>query len=163
MNRFNLFLLAFGLLTLSACTTNPFNLDAYSKIHALSYYKWVLEAEADSLQDEKARLVALQDNEPSPESLVQYAILLSARSEGGAQSDDEAIALLDSVEFAALTPEYQTFSTLWKQVLNARTLARTNQELIQVLEKERITLQSQIDALTSIEQQLNNREELREL
>ncbi len=160
MNRFNLFLLALGLLPFAACTTSPFNIDGYSRIEALSYYEWVMQAQMLSLQEEQARFAALAESERSPQSLVQYAILISARNDGGAQSDVEAIALLESVETAALPAEYKTFSILWQQVLDARQQLRTKQGLLQSLEQERITLQSQIDALTSIEQQLNNREEL---
>lgn len=163
MNRFNFLLLALGLFTLSACTTKPFGFDVYSRIDAFDYYEWVLHAEVVSLQEERTRFESIPADEQSAERFVQHAILLSARNENGVSTDIEALALMDSADFNVLSKEYRAFATLWMQILNARQLAKTHQDLIGVLEHERVTLQTQIDALTSIEQQLNRRESLQDL
>ena len=160
MNRFNIFLLTLGFLSLSACTTSPFGLAEYSRVNALAYYQWVMQAQAISLEQEHARFASIPVESASAINLVQQAILISAGGEPSSESDLQAIALLERADRKSLNDEYNTFVMLWLEILNARQLARSEQELIQLLEQERVTLQSQIDALTSIEQQLNNRESL---
>jgi hypothetical protein len=135
----------------------------YSRIGAFDYYEWVLHAEFVSLQEERVRFESITEEERSAERFIQHAILLSARNENGVSSDIEALALMESADLNALSKEYRAFATLWMQILNARQLAKTHQDVIGMLEKERVTLQTQIDALTSIEQQLNRRESLQDL
>lgn len=163
MNRFNLCLLAFGLFTLSACTTMPFGLDGYSRISALDYYQWVLQAETLSLQEERVRFATMPDNEQSSASLIRHAILLSARNENDTPRELEALAMIANVELNSLAADYQVFAVLWSDVLNARQLAKEQQKMILTLEDEKFLLQTQINALTSIEQQLNRRESQQDL
>lgn len=163
MNRFNLCLLALGLFTLSACTTTPFGLDRLSRVDPLNYYQWVLLAEDISLQEERIRFATMPISEKTAVGSIRHAILLSARHESDTPSELEALTIISSVDMDSLPADYQAFAVLWSDVLNARQLAKDSQELILTLEQEKALLQTQIDALTSIEQQLNSRESLQGL
>jgi len=163
VNRFNLCLLALGLFTLSACTTTPFSLDGLTRVDPLNYYQWVLQAEDIQLQEERIRFATLPIGEKSAAVNIRHAILLSARHESDTPSELEALTMIASVDMDSLPADYQAFAVLWRDVLNARQLAKDSQELILTLEQEKALLQTQIDALTSIEQQLNSRESLQGL
>ena len=163
MNRFNLCLLALGLFTLSACTTTPFGIDELTEVDPLNYYQWVLQAEDIPLQEERIRFATTPIGEKTADGSIRHAILLSARNESDTPSELEALTMISGVDMDALSSDYQAFAVLWRDVLNARQLAKDSQELILTLEQEKALLQTQIDALTTIEQQLNTREILQGL
>lgn len=126
----------------------------------LGFYQWVLEATPQqrlalqhSVEEQLARVCALRP-------IVQLALLKSA-VETSAQEDESALATLKQIDScpaaSADEGDYRVFATLWTQQLAQRQTLRMNGRQIQTLEQQRRELREQIDALTSIEEQLNRR------
>lgn len=118
-----------------------------AQLDALHYYHWVLTAATEQLQSEQQRLEKAVSARNGGHSLVQLAVLISARSSDTAQQQ-RALALLEQYEqhqSDSLSGDYHALAHLWRQALEPRLLSHE--------------LQQKIDALTSIEQQLGNREQ----
>lgn len=163
MNRVNIFLLGLSLLSITACTTKPLSWRADSNISALVYYEWVLQADAAALEAQLAWFADRATANDDAIAAVQEALVLSAVDNADAANDVRALELLAEAtsSVAQLPSDYQVFVILWQQILNTRHEQRLAGQTIDALEQERKKLQRQIQALTSIEQQINRRETLR--
>lgn len=118
-----------------------------AQLDALRYYNWVLAAATEQLQSEQQRLEQAVSARTGGHSLIQLAVLISARSSDTAQQQ-RALALLNQHEqsqSASVSEDYHALAHLWRQALEPRLLSHE--------------LQQKIDALTSIEQQLGNRQQ----
>lgn len=153
---------------LGACSYIPWHSEplATREPGALDYYTWVTSASVQELGLERQRLEALQPTlEPDElaKAYVQLALLLSASQNATAKTEATALKLLADIQLDT-TPneqisEYLAFGALWKSVLEQRAKVREltvkNQQKAEAVKK----LQQQIDALTSIEEQLLEREQ----
>lgn len=153
-----------GLATLASCTTIPLpQLEPVlpADYDAMNYYHWADRAPPDAVLEELSRLEASAGG-AEDESLVQLAVLISART-ANPQQEKRALDLLTQFERRAtvnpVKSDYFMFAGLWREVLNLRLQTHTAGERVTALEKERESLREQIEALTSIEQQLDRRED----
>ncbi|OGT70488.1 MAG: hypothetical protein A3H44_04875 [Gammaproteobacteria bacterium RIFCSPLOWO2_02_FULL_57_10] len=168
VNKVMFWLRVVGLVTLAGCTTNPLQqLGSVQpqRYDAVDYYSWAILAQPDEVLQELERLEASINIAGAEESLVQLAVLVSAVTTDP-QQDQRALDLLQTFEErAASSPvqsDYQAFAGLWRQILELRLQSQTVDSRIQALERERTELRKQIEALTSIEQQLDRREQVRD-
>jgi hypothetical protein len=137
----------------------------------LEYCDWLRGATPEELAEERRRLEADQAQTPVIRS-VSLALLLSFHP---GSDDARALELLGTVEVNGGDPsdpvarEYRQFGVLWREVLEDR--ARREQETgdfaralgeqrrrARDLQEKNSALQQQIEALKSIEQQMNRRE-----
>ena len=168
VNKVMLSLWMVGLVTVAGCTTNPLqhlgNVQP-QRYDAVDYYSWAILAPPDAVLQELARLETNVNVAGAEESLVQLAVLVSAVTTDP-QQELRALDLLRTFEERAATSavesDYQAFAGLWRQVLEMRLQLHSVDERIQALERERAELREQIEALTSIEQQLDRREQVRD-
>lgn len=140
---------------------------------ALDYVAWVQGANEEALTQEQRRLS--QQGEPT--SLVdktQLAILLSASNATTDTSEKRALSLLTSAagsgKLSDHEQDYVALAHVWKTVLNQRTAMQATIEEnnfleIKSLEKKLVDLKQQnallqekLDTLSTIEQQLMERE-----
>lgn len=167
-------LLGFGLLT-AGCAYFPKTEPpppTVSPRSVLDYCDWLNAATQEEIAEERRRL----ESDPSPAApvvrSVSLALLLSLPQ--GGMDEVRALELLHGVSPAAdrgddpVTRQYRQFSVLWRQVLEerlqrdretgdfAKTLAEEKQQARELQEHNR-ALQKQIEALKSIEQQMNRR------
>ncbi|MDP1931156.1 MAG: hypothetical protein Q8L60_06850 [Gammaproteobacteria bacterium] len=168
MNKVMFWMLLVGLTSLVGCTTSPLQqlrTVQPSRYDAVDYYSWVILAPPDAVLQELARLEVTVDVPGAEESLVQMAVLISAMTTDPEQ-EMRALSLLNTFEERAATSpvesDYQAFAGLWRQVLELRLQSHSVDERIQALEHERRSLREQIEALTSIEQQLDRRGQSRD-
>lgn len=159
-------LILFALTALAACTTSTQSVQQQAtnqgmteavdetattvlpaQLGAIDYYSWVVAAEPEKLQLEQSRLEREISITAGKHSMVQLAVVISARSSDTKQQQ-RALALLDEYnkqQSATLTDDYDALAHLWRQALEPRLQSHE--------------LRQKIDALTSIEQQLGSREQ----
>lgn len=114
---------------------------------AIDYYSWVVTAESGQMQHEQSRLEQEISGGGEKHSLVQLALLISARSSDPHQ-EQRALELLDEYQQQqgiSMSNDYYALAHLWRQALEPRLQSHE--------------LRQKIDALTLIEQQLRNREQ----
>jgi hypothetical protein len=156
-------------LSVTACTHLQQYADTPVQPAALEYYLWVMSLPDEAVSRELDKLKQQQGINPIIHQ-VQLALLLTASP--GATPEDEALALT-ALEQVSATPEtspghktnsYRLFALLWQDIIKQHQHRRQlNSELqetvrkIQALEEEKRLLSEQIEALKSIEQQINNR------
>ena len=140
----------------------------------LDYFAWLESADQAALDNEHSRLSAAAGNRNSRIHLIQRALLYSVPSTADTSGTDTAIELLtvalqegsgDS-HASALQEEYTAFAGIWLKLLEQQRnyrLARENQlsdkDMIRDLSVQVDRLEKQIDALTTIEQRLIQREQ----
>lgn len=142
-----------SLLSMAACTTiqspQP-ELSAHlwpAHYDAIDYYSWVIGASSEQSDREKMRLEQLITRAGDEESLVQLAVLISAKT-SDLRQQQLALDLLDQFEQYQsddIKSDYRALAHLWRQALEPRLQSHE--------------LREQIKALTSIEQQLDRREQ----
>lgn len=137
----------------------------------LEYCDWLREATPGELAEERRRLEADQAEAPVIRS-VSLALLLSFHP---GPDDARALELLGTVEVNGgdlsdpIVRQYRQFGVLWREVLEDRARReRETRDFARVLGEQRrrardleernLALQQQIEALKSIEQQMNRRE-----
>lgn len=167
--------LAIVVMTLSGCSagwnlippTGPASYDP------LAYHVWLEAASPGQIAAERNRLE--QDDVPGTIDSVQLALMLSHPRTGSAATRQQAISLLEQVETgvaesaANRVAEYRDFAGIWLRMLRARQGETEAREALadseaqwRELEARNRQLQSQIEALTNIEQQLIEREQSQE-
>lgn len=138
----------------------------------LEYCDWLREATPEELAEERRRLEADQPSQAPVVRSVSLALLLSLQP---GPDDARALELLSTDAVAGdstadpVARQYRQLGLLWREVLEDR--ARREQEtgdFVRALAKQRqrarelqesnSALQQQIEALKSIEQQMNRRE-----
>jgi hypothetical protein len=128
-----------------------------------SYHQWLARADLDTLQETRASFRQITD--PSPVARLRHALLLSFDDNASSDALRSAARLLDDVlsQETRLPAGHADFSRLWKDMLTLRlelreTLAR-QAERIESLRQRNAEQARQIEALTIIEQQLNQRQQ----
>jgi hypothetical protein len=147
---------------------------------ALDYYRWLKSSPEIVVKRERKYL------EQQPEALdaivrtTRLAIVSSISIDTTSQDERYALKLLEQVINTnepisdPVRHDYQKFSVLWRDVLSHRQQLRQSinkankgfeaeRGQIQNLQEENAALLKQIEALKSIEQQLNRREQIREI
>lgn len=136
----------------------------------LAYYDWARSADSNELIAEKKRLetVIVVTDQVIP--VVQLSLLLTLVSDSGTHDIDRAITLLEEIELSCDSTDCQSyflFGGLWRGLLLERrefgaaiaSGTKSDQEL-EILREQVKKLSQQIEALTNIEQQLIEREQL---
>ena len=164
-------------LTLTACTqlspvfrTEP---DQQAPLSAIEYYLWVKSAPA-SVINRTYRQIESQKEAYPVVRLVKLALLLSVPEKAGSKAERAALGSLEQAivsedsDVIGEIKDYQQFALLWRDILKQRqelrrlntelsgTLADKNTEL-QTLTKENQEYLEKINALKSIEKQMNHR------
>lgn len=155
-------------LLLTACSVPPVfyhlpGLQHMSQEESLaSYYQWLARADAEALQDARESYQRAAD--ASPEERLRHALLLSFDDNAPTDDLQTATSLMTEVleEHPELPSRHADFALLWNDMLYLRlelreTMAR-QADSIDSLRQRNEELARQIEALTIIEQQLNQRE-----
>lgn len=140
----------------------------------LEYYAWVQQAPGNEIEAEHARLTRDTSSSNSYTGTVQLSMLLSFAANATAESETEAAALLQQAtegsSATVVNRDYEIFADVLlahleqKQALRlAGTENAEQMETIKQLEAGTRQLQEQIKALTSIEQQIIEREQQQKL
>lgn len=147
---------------------------------AIDYYRWLKSSPEIVVKRERKYL------EQQPEALdaivrtTRLAIVSSISIDTTSQDERYALKLLEQVINTndpvsdPIHHDYQKFSLLWRDVLSQRQLLRQSinkankgfeaeRQQTQALQEENAALLKQIEALKSIEQQLNRREQTRDI
>lgn len=154
---------------------------ASPQVPVLDYYRWVGMLTDTGISQESERLLRQQNRDPVIQQ-VQLAVLLSTPKNASAEQNAKAIAALDrAVESFEVSPDrikqdYQQFALIWRDILEQRRLsgreikdmsARIEENIsnlkdlrykARILQEQNKMLLDQIEALKSIEQQINERE-----
>lgn len=175
------FISCFALLFASGCISQTTNLKPYTddERSALYYYQWLNSQPENVLEREKEFL------RQQPESLdpiitkARLAIVLSYSITATFADEEKALKLFDQVitqtdsNNSPLQRDYKQFSLLWKDIIfqrrelksnikqSGKQVSESNQKLKE-LEQKNEALVKQIEALKSIEQQINIREQNRD-
>ena len=136
-------------------------------VHA--YYNWLDSADTEEIDTERVRL---ESEERDLTRDVQLALVYSVPETASIEQEQQAIELLSTLEPPGgvrfgVRGAYSDFARIWRDVLQQRqALRNTETELVEALkiqnrqlQEESRRLQEQIDALTTIEQQLIEREQ----
>ncbi len=142
---------------------------------ALEYFTWLQSASLEQLTSAKMRLQKAGHVRNSSEGAIQWALLISVPSVSNEQTDREAMKMIARTLKEDINPsnsrtlEYQTLGRIWLLSLQSREQLRANErkrqseiEKIEGLIKKTQELEQQIEALTSLEQNLIERERLHE-
>ena len=160
MNRIKNWVLGIGFSLLAACTTNPLLRESPLSLNALEFCQWVLVSDDVGRSRLEAHLLDEGTQQNAVIALVQLALLRSVDREDSTV-EYQALDLLGSLQDVRATASreagYRAFGALWRQYLEARIGASENDTRIAELEAQRNALREQIEALTSIEEQLNRR------
>jgi hypothetical protein len=141
-----------------------------STITPLDYYEWALAATPQELLAERLRLTTRRVPEDPIVDTVHLGILMSLSTLASRESEEVAIDLLQSVgnplRVDDESREYAIFADFLLDHLQQRADLRAatsniveNREELETLERNNRQLQEKIDALTSIEEQLIEREQ----
>lgn len=162
---------------LSAC--NSFDLKGYlttgpGSFSALDYFDWLADAEADAIRAEQHRLLSKAESGLTMIERTQLAMIygsyetaplaIRARALELLQDTQEAEESLNQREYS-----YRVFSRLWSKILEQEQdisqIKNQNEALQEALTASNARnqdLEGQIQALTNIEEQLIQREQLQE-
>jgi len=155
-----------GLLTACEISTRMLGNPAY--LAPLDYIDWLQAAEPASLDQERMRLEALTGEPGNPVSRIQLALLLSLSDGADAGDRKQALDLLDDALASSAEatgkgiwtqPRYLTLGRLWQTTLQDDIARHDDDQEKDKLRRQVRELQDQIEALTSIEQQLIEREQ----
>ena len=177
-------ILLFTLLLLNGCmnlSTALKRIEASPQVPVLDYYRWVMMLTDTGISQESEKLLRQQNGDPVIQQ-VQLAVLLSTPKNASTEQNTSAIAALDrAVESFEVSPgrlkqDYQQFALIWRDILEQRrqseleikemsarieeTIANLKdmRKKVQILQDQNKMLLDQIEALKSIEQQINERE-----
>lgn len=140
----------------------------------LSYYAWIESADQATLDLERTRLSEQADIGNPAINLIQRALLYSVPADADDSSVGSAMELLsvalqdtpDSAPASSLQQEYTAFARIWLDLLeqqrnyqSARLNQLSDKDLIRELSVKVDRLEQQIQALTTIEQRLIEREQ----
>lgn len=136
----------------------------------LQYYEWSRTASAESIERERERIAEDTLTTDPVMTAVQLGLLLSTPAQASPASERDALVLLDAAlrQPVALRadPEYRIFAGFLRTHLQQRFELRVaeatglaGQQQLDSLQDANRQLQEKIDALTSIEQQLIQREQ----
>jgi hypothetical protein len=147
---------------------------------AIDYYRW-LKSSPEVVVKRERHYLEQQPEELDPVvCMARLALVSSISIDTTGQDERHALKLLEQVINTndsisdPVRHDYQKFSLLWRDVLDQRQRLRlgmnkaddgiaAGRQQIQTLQEENAALQKQIEALKSIEQQLNRREQTREI
>lgn len=143
---------------------------ALPTITPLDYYQWTQAATLEELAAERLRLDARWGASDPLINTVHLAILLSLSNLASHESEAEATALLATIGDPARVDEnrraYAIFADFLRKHLEQRASLRhasssvvASREKLETLERNNQQLQDKIQALTSIEEQLIEREQ----
>ena len=156
-------------------------MEASPQVPVLDYYRWVMMLTDTGISQESEKLLRQQNGDPVIQQ-VQLAVLLSTPKNASAEQNTGAIAALDrAVESFEVSPgrikqDYQQFALVWRDILEQRrqsgrdtgemsarieetiTNLKDMRKKVQILQDQNKMLLNQINALKSIEQQINERE-----
>jgi hypothetical protein len=140
----------------------------------LSYYAWIESADKATLDQERSRLTEQADIGNPAINLIQRALFYSVPADADDSNVGSAMELLsvalqdtpDSAAPSALQSEYTAFARIWLDLLeqqrnyqSARLNQQSDKDLIRELSVKVDRLEQQIQALTTIEQRLMEREQ----
>ncbi len=142
-------------------------------VSPLEYFTWLKSASDEELVIEKIRLENEKQNGDSPVNAIQLALLLSVPWTSTETTERDAMELI-AVELARDKPstdtkqlEYQALAKIWflllenkKALTEVEASQQSDQVKLEVLHEKARQLEKQIEALTSIEQNLIEREQL---
>jgi len=139
----------------------------------LEYFIWLKSASAEELVIEKIRLDNEKQTGDSAVNTIQLALLLSVPWASTEATERDAMELIvvelarDNSSAEAKQQEYQTLAGIWFVLLENRKALReaeasqqSDQAELEVLHEKVGQLEKQIEGLTSIEQNLIEREQL---
>lgn len=144
-----------------------------SSVTPLDYYQWAQAAAPEELMAERLRLASPRRSAIPVVDAVHLGILLSLSAFASPETDREAMALLDTVaevpDADTSSRDYAIFADLLLSHLQQREALRDatssvveTREELETAERTNDQLQEKIEALTSIEQQLIEREQEQE-
>lgn len=132
----------------------------------LDYVDWLQSADAPALENERRRLETLPADSGDAIAPIQLGLLLSMPDTAAARDRDRAATLLAEAATPptadgenAKTRQYRTLGRLWLGVLRDGREAQDERLEIEALRDQVRELKEQIEALTTIEQQLIEREQ----
>lgn len=140
----------------------------------LAYFAWLESADTTSLAQEHSRLTNQTDIRQPEINLIQRALLYSVPINSSDRDPEAAIemlslALRDTSDMAtpgSMREEYNAFARIWLTLLEqqqnyktAQANQNSDQHLIKELSVKVDRLEQQIEALTTIEQRLIEREQ----
>lgn len=161
MNRIKIWVFGVGLLALAACTTNSMQMENPLSAKPLPYYQWLMSASAQERSVWQLRVEQQLTQTCALQAIVQLALMQSAYSTRK-EDDDKALATLETIDSCpsarADAGDYRIFAELWKTMLIQRAQLRASGLQVKELEAQRQALSEQIEALTSIEEELNRRD-----
>jgi len=142
-------------------------------VSPLEYFTWLTSASDEELGIEKIRLDNEKQNRDSPVNAIQLALLLSVPRASTEATERDAMELIaielarDNSSTDVREQQYQTLARIWFLLLKNRKALReveasqqSDQIKLEVLHEKARQLEKQIEALTSIEQNLIEREQL---
>ena len=151
------------------------------QVPVLDYYRWVRMLPDTDIKQESEKLLRQQNIDPVIQQ-VQLAVLLSTPKNASAEQNANAVTALDqALESFEVSPDrikqdYQQFALIWRDILEQRRqsgreikdmTARIKEIIsnlkdvrykVRILQEQNKMLLDQIEALKSIEQQINERE-----
>jgi hypothetical protein len=141
-------------------------------ITPLDYYQWALQATPQELRAEQLRLATRADSADPVIATVHLGILMSVSALASRESERAALALLESLAApgtdsdSAGGREYAIFADFLLEHLKQRADLRAatsnvveSREQLETLQRDNRQLQEKIEALTSIEEQIIEREQ----
>ena len=147
---------------------------------AIDYYRWLRSAPEIVVKRERQYLEQQPAGIDPVICMARLALVSSISSDATSHDEQHALKLLKNVIDTAnsisdpVRHDYQQFSLLWHDVLEQRQHLRKSinkankgivaeRQQIHILQEENAALLKQIEALKFIEQQLNRREQTREI
>lgn len=134
----------------------------------LAYYHWVDNADPQALARDREHYAQRYRRSGSISDGVRLALLMSQPADSSAGERQRALEILQTQMAAAREAEREQpresvlFARLWHDVLSQRIQYTDSQQMIRQLRRENQDLEQQIEALKTIEQQLNQREQIQE-
>ena len=160
MNNIKIWLLGVSLGSLMACTTTPLFDHRPQQLDALAYYDWVMSASVEQRAAEQWLLEQEVEASAGLDDQVRLMLLNSAFNDDAAlnQRTIASLAKIGGSAEQSFSVDYQIFAQLWRQYLEQREALHVSARQLKEVEEQRRVLRKQIEALTSIEEQLNRRE-----
>lgn len=147
---------------------------------AIDYYRWLRSSPDIVVKRERQYLEQQPEGLDPIVCMVRLAMVSSISADATSQDEQRALKLLeqaiDMINSVSdpVRQDYKKFSLLWRDVLERRqqlrqSMNKANKDIIaerqqiQALQEENAALLKQIEALKSIEQQINRLEQNREI
>lgn len=167
-------------LIIASCIQQPVftpETSAASGQSALDYYHWLKTLPETEIAQEREYLEQQPEELDTLVRMTRLALVLSLKTGSGPDDEKNALDLLaqaiDQPGSSPIQRDYQQFGLVWQDVLRQRrqlrqAASKANREVqderkqMQILREENSALIKQIEALKSIEQQINKREQTRD-